>query len=143
MAKVISLRAHRTRRAAQRATQHAARYVAPAFLALAGLVLGSVLPTDTVEPIEGRVVAITDGDGFTLLTAAKVRIKVRLAEIDAPETRQPYGARAKQTLAELVFNKPVQVEVVNTDRYGRPVVRVSAAGRDVNAELVRRGAAWV
>jgi endonuclease YncB( thermonuclease family) len=78
-----------------------------------------------------------------VLTAGKDQVKVWLAGIDAPEARQPHGARSKQALAELVFQKPVQVEVVDTDRYGRPVVRVSAAGRDVNTELVRRGAAWV
>ncbi len=45
--------------------------------------------------IYGTVVGITDGDTLKLLTAAKKTVKRRLAEIDTPERRQPYGKRAK------------------------------------------------
>jgi endonuclease YncB( thermonuclease family) len=69
--------------------------------------------------------------------------KVRLAEIDTPESRQPYGNRAKQALSALVFGKEVRVVVVDTDRYGRTVGRVYADALDVNAAMVRQGAAWV
>ena len=68
---------------------------------------------------------------------------MRLAEIDTPETHQPYGSRAKQALSALVFGKEVRVMVVDTDRYGRTVGRVYADAMDVNAEMVRQGAAWV
>ena len=50
------------------------------------------------ETLSGRVVGITDGDTLTLLTVDRVQVKVRLAEIDAPEAHQPYGQRAKQAL---------------------------------------------
>lgn len=93
--------------------------------------------------IEGRVVAVSDGDTLTVLTAADEEVKVRLAGIDTPEARQPYGARARQQLAELAFRRPVRVEVEGTDRYGRAVGRVHAGGRDVNAEMVRLGGGWV
>jgi endonuclease YncB( thermonuclease family) len=46
-------------------------------------------------------------------------------------------------LAALVFRRRVTVVVVDTDRYGRTVGRVIAGGTDVNAAMVRRGAAWV
>ncbi len=45
--------------------------------------------------LQGRVVSIADGDTFTLLTADKQQIRIRLAEIDTPESGQPYGNRAK------------------------------------------------
>jgi len=93
--------------------------------------------------ISGYVVAIADGDTLTLLTSDKERVKVRLAEIDTPEKKQPYGQRAKQELASLAFNKDAVVIVLDTDRYGRVVGRVMVNQVDVNAELVRRGAAWV
>ena len=86
---------------------------------------------------------VSDGDTVTCLTSASRQVKVRLAEIDAPESRQPYGSRAKQALSELAFGKQVVLEVQDTDRYGRTVARVVAGGTDVNAELVRQGAVWV
>jgi hypothetical protein len=56
--------------------------------------------------------------------------KVRLAEIDTPESRQPYGNRAKQALSALVLGKEVRVMVVDTDRYGRTVGRTGRERRD-------------
>lgn len=85
------------------------------------------------------------GRGHThpLLVDGKRQIKVRLAEIDAPEGGQPYGNRAKQELSALTFNKEARVRVQDTDRYGRTVGRVFVGSVDVSAEMVRRGAAWV
>jgi hypothetical protein len=70
-------------------------------------------------------------------------VRIHLAGIDAPEGRQPYGSGSQQELSALSFHKQVRVEVQDTDRYGRTVGRVFARPLDVNAELVRRGAAWV
>jgi endonuclease YncB( thermonuclease family) len=93
--------------------------------------------------ITGRVVGIADGDTLTVLDAARQQTRVRLAEIDAPESHQPYGSRAKQALSDLAFGKSVRVVVQDTDRYGRTVGRIYAEFVDVNAEMVRQGAAWV
>jgi endonuclease YncB( thermonuclease family) len=94
----------------------------------------------------GKVVGVSDGDTLTLLVpdgASDQQVKVRLGEIDTPESRQPYGERAKQTLSDLAYNKQARVVVQDTDRYGRTVGRVYVGGVDVNAELVKQGAAWV
>lgn len=91
----------------------------------------------------GRVVGVSDGDTLTILDNRKQQIKVRLAEIDTPESAQPYGARAKQELSRLVHGKTVIVKVRDIDRYGRTVGRVYTDDIDVNAEMVRLGAAWV
>lgn len=71
------------------------------------------------------------------------QVKVRLAEIDAPEKRQPFGQRSRQALADLCFQKTARICTATTDRYGRTVARVECAGVDANAEMVRRGMAWV
>jgi endonuclease YncB( thermonuclease family) len=91
----------------------------------------------------GQVVGVHDGDTLTLLTSEHRQVRVRLYGIDAPESRQPYGTRAQQELSALAFRQKVRVVVEDTDRYGRTVGRVWAGALDVNAELVRRGAAWV
>lgn len=110
-------------------------------LLLAALLLttSSALAADLL----GLVVGIQDGDTLTLLTPERRQVRVRLYGIDAPESRQPYGARAQQELTAMVFRQQVRVSVEDTDHYGRTVGRVWAGSLDVNAELVRRGAAWV
>lgn len=92
--------------------------------------------------ITGTVVGVSDGDTITVLTATKEPVKVRLHGIDAPESKQAFGSRAKQELSDLVFGRTVTVEVKEKDRYGRSVGRVSVGTLAVNAEMVRKGFAW-
>lgn len=89
------------------------------------------------------VIAIADGDTLTCLSDDRKQIKIRLAEIDAPEKQQAFGVRSRQSLAELCHERRAEVRVVDTDRYGRTVGRVTCSGTDANAEQVRRGLAWV
>jgi len=85
------------------------------------------------------VIGIADGE----MPAGMENIKVRLAEIDAPEKAQPFGHRSKQHLADLCFKKPATVNPQTTDRYMRTVARVERNGTDASAEQVRAGMAWV
>jgi endonuclease YncB( thermonuclease family) len=95
------------------------------------------------EFLEGRVVGVHDGDTVTLLMADHQQLKIRLAQLDAPEIGQAFGQRSKQSLSDMVFNKAIQVEKETIDKYGRTVGTIFVAGIDVNAEMIRRGAAWV
>jgi len=94
------------------------------------------------EQLVGKVVSVADGDTLTVLVNVQ-QFKIRLAEIDTPERRQPWVNRAKQALANKVFGEAVRVEVVTTDRYGRAVGRMYLGNRDTNRELVAEGHAWV
>ncbi|MDH4052632.1 MAG: thermonuclease family protein, partial [Rubrivivax sp.] len=80
------------------------------------------LPSDAV--LRGTVVGVHDGDTLTLLTADRRQVKIRLAGIDAPERRQPYGQRSRQQLADLVSGREVQAQVAGVDKYQRTVARV-------------------
>jgi endonuclease YncB( thermonuclease family) len=51
--------------------------------------------------VMGRVVAIADGDTLTVLTSDRVQHPVRLAGIDTPEKRQPFGQVAKDHLSSV------------------------------------------
>ena len=106
------------------------------------LLLLASLPAFASSAHTGKVVGIADGDTLTLLVGTK-QLKIRLAEIDAPERCQPYGTKAKQALSDLVFGKSARVVEVDRDRYGRIVGRVYVGDLDINAELVRQGYAWV
>ena len=89
----------------------------------------------------GRVVAVQDGDTLTVLVERR-EVKVRLVDIDAPELRQPFGTRSRQSLAEMCFGKTASLDVRGQDRYKRTIAQVTCAGTDANAEQVRRGYAW-
>ncbi|MGC4396021.1 thermonuclease family protein [Hydrogenophaga sp. T2] len=91
------------------------------------------------------VVAIADGDTLTARCGepgAYEQVKVRLAEIDAPEKAQPFGERSRQHLAELCFRQMATIRATARDRYGRTVARVECQGQDANLEQVRAGLAW-
>ena len=51
----------------------------------------SLLPFSVFAALTGKVVSIHDGDTLTLLSAQNLQIKIRLAEIDTPESAQPFG----------------------------------------------------
>jgi len=70
-------------------------------------------------------------------------IKVRIAEIDAPESKRAFGARSKKGLSDLCYHRIAENTEVGRDRYGRIVAQVSCSGRDVASEQVRTGVAWV
>jgi endonuclease YncB( thermonuclease family) len=94
------------------------------------------------QALSGRVVAVVDGDTLTLETMRGDEVTVRLDQIDAPETDQPWGAEAKRGLSDLVHARDVRVRTNGQDRYGRTLGTVSAGGVDVNAKLVEDGDAW-
>lgn len=89
----------------------------------------------------GRVVAVMDGDTLMVMRGNQ-RVKVRLAEIDAPEKAQAYGAESRQSLEKMVMGKTIQVTSRAVDDYGRLVAMLSVDGLNVNHEQVRLGMAW-
>jgi endonuclease YncB( thermonuclease family) len=94
------------------------------------------------ETITGRVVGVADGDTITLLDDAKRQYKIRLSGIDAPEKKQAFGQRSKESLSNLVFAKIVDVETDKVDRYGRRIGKIWVSGVDANLEQIKRGMAW-
>ena len=107
----------------------------------AGLLLALCLGV-RAETLLGVVVAVSDGDTVTVRDDKQQTHKIRLAGIDAPESRQPYGDRSRQSLIELVAGQSVEVVYDKVDRYGRRVGTINVGGRDANLEQVRRGLAW-
>jgi endonuclease YncB( thermonuclease family) len=66
------------------------------------LVATSALAQDVIH---GRVVGVTDGDTIKVLAAEKQLLRVRVAWIDAAESSQAFGQRAKQAMSALVSVK--------------------------------------
>ena len=91
--------------------------------------------------IPGVVVKVYDGDTLTLQNNNGI-YKIRLAGIDAPESRQAYGNVSRNYLYNMVRDRFVYAEVHDKDRYGRYVAKIMLDNTDVNAEMLRAGLAW-
>lgn len=103
------------------------------------LFLALVLPFPVLAH---QVIGIADGDTLTLLIDKKP-LKIRLANIDAPEKAQAFGERSKQALSDLCFGKDASYEAQDIDRYGRTVAVLTCDGVQANRAQVERGMAWV
>jgi endonuclease YncB( thermonuclease family) len=92
--------------------------------------------------ISGIVTEVQDGDSLTLVNW-QATYKIRLADIDAPEWKQPRGKDSRASLFHLCGLRRATAETTGEDRFGRTLARVTCAGIDANSEQVRRGMAWV
>ncbi|MDO4178999.1 MAG: thermonuclease family protein [Phascolarctobacterium sp.] len=96
----------------------------------------------TAQKIYGSVVHVADGDTITVQTKSGEKFKIRLFAIDAPEKAQPYGPQSAGILKNLLLNHYVSIDVQTVDRYGRKVAVVYRDNEDINAEMIKLGAAW-
>lgn len=95
------------------------------------------------KQIQGKIVGITDGDTVKLLTVDKTLIKVRVANIDCPERKQPYSERAKQFTSNQIFEKQVKLEYLKKDRYGRYICNIIYDDSlNLSKQLLKNGMAW-
>jgi micrococcal nuclease len=106
------------------------------------VVLLATVTTIVADELRGKVVSIADGDTITVLDAAKKQHKVRLNGIDAPEKAQPFGAKSKARLGELVAGKDVVVDWKENDQYGRILGTVYMDKLNVNKQMISDGFAW-
>jgi endonuclease YncB( thermonuclease family) len=99
------------------------------------------------------VVGVSDGDTITLLDESEQQHKIRVAGIDAPEKKQPFGQRSKANMSTLVFNREVKIVGDKRDRYGRTVAKVLVAKpgclnadcpktEDAGLRQIEAGLAW-
>ena len=94
------------------------------------------------KTIEGLVVGVADGDTITVLDQQKNSYKIRLQGIDAPEKKQAFGEKSKQSLHDLVHSKQVRIEYDKEDKYGRIVGKVTVDDVDVCLQQLVLGMAW-
>jgi endonuclease YncB( thermonuclease family) len=110
--------------------------------AIAKLILLSLALPASAATLTGEIVGITDGDTATILTQENIRDRIRLAGIDAPEHRQPYGRASRYALSDLVYGRIVTVEWHKRDRYGRIVGKILIDGKDAGLAQIEAGLAW-
>lgn len=126
-------------------------------LTRAALVVVSLLGAGgaLAEPLTytGQVAHVSDADTVRVVvrdTCAEAAcpsvgesLRVRLAEIDAPESDQPYGDEAAAALVDRIDGSMLQIVQTDTDQYGRVVAQLVHQDVWINGWLVGEGHAWV
>jgi endonuclease YncB( thermonuclease family) len=98
---------------------------------------------------KGRVIKVYDGDSITI--AARIsnlkgkqiyKFTIRLNRIDTPEistkneTEKAYGLVIRDYLNEKIMDKMVDIEIINTDKYGRYLAEVFYKKENINTWLL-------
>lgn len=98
---------------------------------------------------EAKVVHVDDGDTVVARLDSGVNIKVRLANIDAPEENhggcrpgQPYASASTASLKRMVLGKTIHFDCSTLDRYDRHVCDLQTGATTANIQLVSQGLAW-
>ncbi len=99
-------------------------------------------PAALSAEFSGFVIGIKDGDSIAVVTQDQIKHEVRLAGIDAPEKRQPYGDAAQAHLAKLIARRLVRVIGNKRDRYGRTVAKIMLGDQDISLAQLEAGFAW-
>lgn len=88
-----------------------------------------------------QVFSVTDGDTFTILYSGK-KIRCRMANIDCPETTQPFGLQARDSLTALILNKQITFTYLGTDPYNRWIIDSKIGSVSLDSLEIARGWAW-
>lgn len=106
------------------------------------IVLFFIVISQVQADFDGKVVKVIDGDTVDILTPKKQKVRVRLLDIDAPESRQAYGNAARKYLASLIAGKNVFVKENKKDIYQRTLGTIFLNQININAKMVESGFAW-
>lgn len=82
-----------------------------------------------------------DGDTLKLDCDGK-RENVRIAQIDAPEKKQPHGLLSTAALNSICSNDYARIMPLKQDKYSRLLANVTCGGKDVANHMLRKGHAW-
>ena len=91
-----------------------------------------------------KCVRVVDGDTIELLIMLtfnlKIKKKIRLARIDAPEMKELDGDKIKQYVKALVLNRRVDVYVTAKDGWGRWIAEIEYGdGINLSDHLLEEG----
>lgn len=101
-----------------------------------------LLAFNVMADFSAKVVRVIDGDTIEVLTADNHKIRIRLADIDAPELGQPYSTKSKQYLASLIDKKQVLIKDKGLDIYQRTLAIIFYHQKNINEIMVKNGYAW-
>ena len=90
-----------------------------------------------------KIVAVKDGDTVVALLDNNTQETLRLADVDCPENKQPFGKNAKQFTSSQVFGKKITFYRVGKDRYRRTIAKIFYDDEKyLSAEIIQAGFGW-
>ncbi|WP_313032019.1 thermonuclease family protein [Soonwooa sp.] len=89
-----------------------------------------------------KVIGVKDGDTVVVLLEGNIQKTLRLAEVDCPESGQPFGKNAKQFTSDQVFGKQITFIPTDEDRYGRTIAKIFYDDKYLSAEIIKAGFGW-
>ncbi len=80
-----------------------------------------------------RVFHVVDGDTFDA-TDGQIKFRVRVAGMDAPESKQAFGQLATTELKNLIEGKEITIQSIGRgfDRYNRILGQIFFEGKDIS-----------
>lgn len=95
--------------------------------------LAATMSAEVIEVLDGDTILVREGEN---------EHKVRLLGIDAPETKQSFGAESQRALAERIAGQHIVVDYQSRDKQKRILGKVIFQGQDMNLLLLQHGLAW-
>ena len=94
--------------------------------------------------MSGPVTLLSVGDGDTVRVTDRTgaKVTIRLACIDAPESRQNYGRQSTERLKSHLSRGQLSIKPQVKDRYGRTVAELFMGKENINLRMVEEGSAW-
>jgi endonuclease YncB( thermonuclease family) len=109
--------------------------------ALIGVTLMLLTQLSIADILNGRVIAVADGDTLSLLVGRQ-QYTVRLAGVDAPERYQVWGDRSKTNLSRLSMNQMAVAECARVEQQGQKICKLTVKAVDIGLEQIQDGMAW-
>jgi endonuclease YncB( thermonuclease family) len=78
--------------------------------------------------LEGKVVAVIDGNTLQIVCQNNQTHIIQLIGIDSPELSQEYGQESKKYLEKIALGKKVTISIEGKDRRGNPLAVVMVNG---------------
>ena len=92
-----------------------------------------------IGPCNRTVTKVIDGDTFRVAKNVGGSKNIRLAGVNAPEIGEYGAAKATKDLKGMIDRKPVHINPVATDKYGRTVAEITQDRHNINKRMKDRG----
>ena len=89
------------------------------------------------EVVKAKVIAVYGGDSFQVLIGNKKQ-NVKLYGITAPDQKESWGPKSKESLSLLLLNKNVSLEIKSQSNSGMSVI-VYSGKENINMKMINSG----